>query len=65
MAAGNRDMRVGGWMLLSGVILFSGSIYALILRPQWRVLGPVTPIGGLLLITGWLTLATVNPFIRN
>ena len=63
MAAGNHDMRVGGWMLFSGAILFSGSIYALILRPQWRILGPVTPIGGLLLITGWVALAITKPII--
>lgn len=38
-----------------GVLLFSGSLYALILgAPGW--LGPVTPIGGLALIVGWLCL---------
>ncbi len=38
------------WLL--GVILFSGSLYALSLGgPKW--LGPITPIGGLLLLIGW------------
>ncbi|MBP8256698.1 MAG: DUF423 domain-containing protein [Opitutaceae bacterium] len=38
---------------LTGVVLFSGSIYALSLGgPSW--LGPVTPLGGLILIMGWL-----------
>ncbi len=41
-----------------GTILFSGSIYFLHLGPllsgtSWRFLGPVTPVGGLLLILGW------------
>jgi uncharacterized membrane protein YgdD (TMEM256/DUF423 family) len=38
-----------------GVCLFSGSIYGLSLGGP-RLLGPVTPIGGLCLITGWLAL---------
>ncbi len=38
---------------LVGVIFFSGSIYALSLGgPSW--LGPVTPLGGILLIAGWV-----------
>lgn len=47
------------WLILIGVILFSGSIYLLALREQIgiadfkSVLGPITPIGGLLLIIGW------------
>jgi len=40
-----------------GVVLFSGSIYALCYAKakglNMKVLGPVTPVGGLLLITGW------------
>lgn len=39
-----------------GTVLFSGSIYALSLgAPGW--LGPVTPVGGGLLILGWLIVA--------
>lgn len=39
------------WMI--GVILFCGSIFTLVLGgPRW--FGPVTPIGGVALITGWL-----------
>lgn len=49
------------WLLLIGVILFSGSIYLLVVRDieaaEWlRFAGPVTPIGGLLLIAGWIVL---------
>lgn len=38
--------------------MFSGSIYALVLDPvRFKFLGPVTPLGGLCLIGGWLALA--------
>ena len=50
-------VRAAGPLFLGGVILFSGSLYALALGgpPSW--LGPVTPLGGLLLIGGWIVLA--------
>lgn len=42
---------------LAGVVVFSGSLYALVLTgPRW--LGAVTPVGGTLLIVGWVLLAT-------
>jgi uncharacterized membrane protein YgdD (TMEM256/DUF423 family) len=41
--------------LCVGTLLFSGSLYCLALDgPRW--LGPITPLGGLFLIIGWLTL---------
>lgn len=40
---------------VAGTILFSGSIYGLCLGGP-RILGPVTPVGGLLLIGGWACL---------
>lgn len=43
-------------LLLAGVALFSGSLYALALTGI-RPLGAITPIGGLLLIAGWTTAA--------
>ncbi len=44
--------RRAGLCWLIGSLLFSGSLYALSLGgPKW--LGPVTPLGGLLLIIGW------------
>ncbi len=42
-------------LFLAGILLFSGSIYGLVLGGP-RVLGPITPMGGLLLIAGWLSL---------
>ena len=38
---------------IAGVVLFSGSLYGLALT-SWGVLGPITPIGGLCLIAGWI-----------
>ncbi len=40
-------------LFAAGIALFSGSLYALALgAPRW--LGPVTPLGGLCLLAGWL-----------
>lgn len=45
---------------LLGMLLFSGSIYVLALQEyvpfSTRVLGPITPLGGLLLMAGWISL---------
>ncbi len=39
----------------TGIVLFSGSIYILVLGgPRW--LGPITPIGGICLLAGWAML---------
>ncbi|USZ15305.1 DUF423 domain-containing protein [Moraxella sp. FZLJ2107] len=46
-----------------GIIIFSGSLYAMALgAPKW--LGAITPIGGMLFIIGWLILAfsTAKPY---
>ena len=45
-----------GWLLTLGVLLFAGSLYALSLTGI-KVLGAITPIGGVAFIAGWLTLA--------
>lgn len=42
--------------MLLGVVLFSGSLYGLVLQ-GWRWLGPVTPVGGVVLMAGWFLLA--------
>ena len=46
------------WLTL-GTIFFSGSLYLLALPGEWmggfrKILGPITPIGGICLIIGWL-----------
>lgn len=45
-----------GWLFAVGTVLFSGSLYALALSGV-RVLGAITPIGGLCFLAGWLNLA--------
>ena len=42
-------------LLLAGSILFSGSLYLLVLADA-RWAGPVTPVGGLFMIAGWVVL---------
>ncbi|MFK7895344.1 MAG: DUF423 domain-containing protein [Myxococcota bacterium] len=54
-----RDIKIPGSLLTAGMVLFSGSIYLLVLT-KMRWLGPITPIGGLLLILGWLSLVRLG-----
>ena len=43
-------------LFVAGILIFSGTLYAMALgAPRW--LGAITPIGGLLLIGGWVLLA--------
>lgn len=53
------------WCFTLGTVLFSFSIYGLVLSDakgkKLRFLGPVTPLGGLLLVIGWLLLL-INAF---
>lgn len=53
------------WCFVIGILLFSFSIYGLVLSDakgkKLKFLGPITPLGGLLLVTGWL-LVLVNAF---
>ena len=45
-----------GWILFAGMLVFSGSLYVLVLSGQ-KWLGAITPVGGTALIIGWLWLA--------
>ena len=45
-----------GWLFAAGVVLFSGSLYALALTDV-SILGAITPIGGLAFLAGWASLA--------
>ncbi len=56
MQMGARSARFAPAMFLPGIVLFSGSLYALALgAPRW--IGAITPIGGLLFLSGWAWLA--------
>lgn len=49
-------IRLSGWMFVGGTVLFSGSLYLLVLTGiAWP--GAITPLGGFALPAGWLALA--------
>jgi uncharacterized membrane protein YgdD (TMEM256/DUF423 family) len=47
--------RVAGWLFIVGIVVFSGSLYLLVLTGE-RSFGALTPVGGLSLLAGWLAL---------
>ena len=51
-----RGAATAGWLFQAGIVLFSGSLYALALTDV-KVLGAITPLGGLAFLAGWLWLA--------
>ncbi|MEL7221857.1 MAG: DUF423 domain-containing protein, partial [Bacteroidota bacterium] len=56
-----RLMLIAGWLFVIGIIFFSGSLYLLSMAEvenlPVNILGPITPIGGVILILGWVLLA--------
>ena len=55
--AAREPQPVWAWRLIfSGVLVFSGSLYALAIT-NVKILGAITPIGGVCLLAGWLALA--------
>ena len=50
-----RSVQTPAVLFTAGIVLFSGSIYGLVLT-EMRWLGPVTPLGGLCLMAGWVSL---------
>lgn len=53
--APERVNRWSGYIFSVGILLFSGSLYGIAWGgPAW--LGPLTPLGGAILVTGWLLL---------
>lgn len=64
----NKKLITAGYLLFAGILFFSFSLYLLALKQvlgieNWNFLGPITPIGGLLFISGWLVLCW--SFISN
>jgi uncharacterized membrane protein YgdD (TMEM256/DUF423 family) len=49
-------VNASGWLFVAGIVVFSGSLYALSLSGV-RWLGAITPLGGLAFLAGWLCLA--------
>lgn len=48
-----RALGAAAWLLLAGSVVFSGSLYLLALTGV-RMLGAVTPLGGVAMLAGWL-----------
>jgi uncharacterized membrane protein YgdD (TMEM256/DUF423 family) len=62
IAGGDKLIRISYYLFSFGIVFFSGSLYLLACRELlgwgWiTVMGPITPLGGLLFIAGWVTLA--------
>jgi uncharacterized membrane protein YgdD (TMEM256/DUF423 family) len=51
-----RAIVVAGWSFITGILIFSGSLYALALTGV-TTLGAITPLGGVAFLAGWVALA--------
>lgn len=49
-------VRSAAWLMLAGSLIFSTTLYAMAIGAP-RILGAVTPLGGVLMIAGWLWFA--------
>lgn len=58
-AAGSKCLRWAGVLFSVGILIFSGSLYALTLSGV-KVLGAITPLGGLCFLSGWALLAVAG-----
>lgn len=57
----SRVINLTSWFFILGIILFSGSLYVIAAKDLLNIreislLGPLTPIGGLFFIMGWISL---------
>lgn len=52
-------LAVAAGFLVAGVVMFSGSLYLLVLT-EMRWLGPVTPLGGLCFMVGWILVVSAG-----
>lgn len=52
-------VNASGWLLFIGIVIFSGSLYALSLSGI-KIIGAITPIGGVSFLVGWLLLGIVG-----
>ncbi len=50
-----RAVIIAGWSFITGILIFSGSLYALALTGV-TTLGAITPIGGVAFLVGWIAL---------
>ena len=58
MGVGNKHIKWAGIYFILGILLFSGSLYLIALKGVFsmnlKFIGPLTPIGGLFFIAGWI-----------
>lgn len=55
----SRWLRIAGWCFAAGIVIFSGSLYALALTGT-TTFGAITPIGGLAFLSGWILLGVAS-----
>jgi uncharacterized membrane protein YgdD (TMEM256/DUF423 family) len=48
-----RLVTIGGWLFVTGILFFSGSLYLLTLSGI-RIFGAITPLGGVAFVIGWV-----------
>ncbi|TDG00974.1 DUF423 domain-containing protein [Paenibacillus piri] len=53
---GSKNLTRAGWFLFAGILLFSGSLYVLSLSGI-KILGAITPFGGVSFMIGWFLVA--------
>lgn len=52
-------LTASAWLFAAGIVVFSGSLYALAIS-EVKILGAITPIGGLMFLAGWWCLAIAS-----
>ncbi|HIF18844.1 MAG TPA: DUF423 domain-containing protein [Cycloclasticus sp.] len=52
----SKHLHRAGWLMLAGILIFSGSLYALSLSGI-KILGAITPVGGVCFLIAWLLVA--------
>jgi len=57
-------LRLAGWGFLAGTLLFSGALYVMGVTGS-RALGPIVPVGGVLLMAGWVALFAYGLGLRG
>jgi uncharacterized membrane protein YgdD (TMEM256/DUF423 family) len=57
--ASSGALTTAGWAFTAGIVVFSGSLYALALSGV-RVLGAITPLGGVAFLVGWAALVVAS-----
>jgi uncharacterized membrane protein YgdD (TMEM256/DUF423 family) len=56
---GSSLLQWSGWLMLAGIVIFSGSLYILSISGI-RWMGAITPVGGLCFIAAWILLALAS-----